>query len=67
MNEPRSHPIWTRPLFLCVFMLAALLIFFWRELGAWDLWLHIKSGELILRECVVHDTDPYSFRALGRP
>jgi hypothetical protein len=46
---------------------AAIFMFFWRELGSWDLWLHIKSGELILKEHVIHKTDPYSFRALGRP
>ena len=53
--------------FLLAVVWAAALMAFFRELRAYDIWFHLKSGELMLSTLRVPRTDPFSFTAAGRP
>jgi len=48
---------------VCVFLVAM----FIADLGAYDLWWHIKAGEMIVQDGRVPHADPFSFTAAGRP
>lgn len=67
MAETRVRRWLTGPRLLLAVMWATLLMLSWRSVRAFDIWLHMKSGELILTRHIIHDWDPYSFTAYGRP
>jgi len=48
-------------------LLATMLVMFTSNLGAYDLWWHLKAGELIVQTGRVPRCDPFSFTAAGRP
>jgi Flp pilus assembly protein TadD len=50
---------------LCSALLAGLLSLF--PVTSFDVWWHLRTGELIVDQASVPTTDPYSFTAAGRP
>ena len=51
---------------VCVFMIFCLLTIFTNtDLGSYDLWLHLKTGEVILQDGAVPHYDIYSFTRQG--
>jgi len=67
MARSRVSRLLSDQLFLLGLTWAALLIVFFRDLRAFDLWLHLKSGELILATRRIPFVDAFSFTAAGRP
>jgi len=66
MNH-RLHRVVQDPRF--VFSVACLVTFllFVGHLASYDLWWHLKAGQMILQTGTMPRTDPFSFTAAGRP
>lgn len=53
---------------LCLAALALVLtVYAFRNVAGFDIWLHLKSGQLILQNKAVFFTDPFSFTLANRP
>lgn len=62
---PIAHFVSTR--FLIVFFFAILIIHSSREVADLDLWLHLKTGEVILKQRAIPLCDIFSYTMVGKP
>ena len=67
MGESRSAKAAAEGHLLLAVTLVAAFAAFLGQLGAYDLWWHLKAGQIIQARWQVPHADPFSFTAAGRP